>query len=127
VEVGGDYAQWIAYEVDVASAGEYEVELFMNRPDYSTKNVDPATGARDETIRINLGQSGSAGTPLMSWQLATTWDSGVGWRNPQKSLGKQKVRLPAGRHKLILFCDEITVRFTFFCKLVFAPVPKPAE
>jgi len=127
VEVGGDYAKWITYEVAVATAGEYEVELFMNRPDYSTKDVDPATGVRDETIRMNLGQSGSPGMALMSWKLATAWNSGVGWRNPQKSVGKQRVQLPAGRHKLVLFGDEITVRFTFFCKLVFTPAPKPAE
>ncbi len=32
VEVGGIVsAKWITYEVEVAEAGDYEVELFMNR------------------------------------------------------------------------------------------------
>jgi len=127
VEVGGDYAKWITYDVDVAAAGDYAVELFMNRPDYSTKNLDPATGAREETVRLNLGRTGAAGTPLLEWKLPMSWNSGGGWRSPQKSLGTQTARLPAGRHKLVLFCDDITVKFTFFCKLVFTPAAKPGE
>jgi hypothetical protein len=127
VEVGGDYAKWITYDVDVAAAGEYEVELFMNRPDHSTKNRAATAPVRDERIRLNLGETGSAGTTLLEWTLPTTWDSGAGWRSPQKSLGTQTVQLPAGRHKLVLVCDEITVSFTFFCKLVFTTVAKPAE
>ena len=122
VEVGGDYAQWVTYDVDIVAAGDYEVELFMNRPDYSTKNLDPTTAVREEAIRLNLGQTGNAGTTLLTWRLPSSWNSGTGWRSPQKSLGKQTVRLPAGRHKLILLGDEISVKFTFFCKLVFAPV-----
>jgi hypothetical protein len=121
VEVGGDYAQWITYEVDVATAGEYEVELIMNRPNHSTKGMDPAADAPAETIRLNLGQTGKAGTPLLAWKIPKSWNSGVGWRTPQKTLGKQKVRLPAGRHKLVLLCDEISVKFTYFCRLLFKP------
>ena len=127
VEVGGDYAKWITYEVDVAATGDYEVELFMNRPDYSTKDLAPTAGARDETVRLNLGQTGAAGTPLLEWRLPTSWNSGAGWRSPQRSLGTRTVRLPAGRHKLVLFCDEVSVKFTFFCKLVFSPAAKPGE
>jgi beta-glucanase (GH16 family) len=127
VEVGGDYAQWLTYEVEVAAAGEYEVEVFMNRPDYSTKDQDPAAKVRVETLRLNLGQSGAAGVPLLSWPLATSWNSGAGWRAPQKSLGRQTVRLPAGRHKLVLFCNEVSVKFTFFCKLEFTPAATPEK
>lgn len=127
VEVGGDYAKWITYDVEVAAAGEYEVELFMNRPDYSTRNQSATDPVREERLRLNLGAAGKAGTGLLEWRLPTTWNSGTGWRSPQKPLGKQTVTLPAGRHKLILFCDEIGVQFTFFCKLVFTPVAAPAK
>jgi hypothetical protein len=127
VEVGGDYAQWITYDVEVAAAGDYEVELFMNRPDYSSKALDPTAKVRDEAIRLNLGEISTVGTTLLEWQLATSWNSGAGWRSPQKSLGKQTVRLPAGRHKLVLLCDQVSVKFTFFCKAVFTPAPKPGE
>lgn len=125
VEVGGDRAQWVSYEVDVAAAGEYEVELFMNRPDYATKDLSADESAGDGTIRLCLGQAGVAGNGLLEWKLAPSWNSGAGWRVPQKSLGKQKVRLPAGRHKLLMFFDGISSQFTFFCKLVFSPVAKP--
>jgi len=127
VGVGGSRARWVTYELDVAAAGEYEVELFMNRSDYYTKGGAPAAAARNEPIRLNLGQAGAPGTTLCTWRLATSWDSGYGWRRPQKSLGKQTVRLPAGRHKLIMFCDGISVPGTFFCKLVFGPAAKPTE
>ena len=120
VEVGADYSKWITYEVEVAETGEYEAELFMNRPTYSSKR-DMGTRPKDETIRMNLGETGSAGATLLKWNLSTTWDSGGGWRAPQMSLGKQKVRLPAGRHKLVMLFDDVSVRFTFFCKLVFRP------
>ncbi len=122
VEVGGDYARWVTYEVEVTAAGEYDVEMFMNRPDYSTRNRAPTAPVREESVRLNLGGAGTAGKAMLEWKLATTWNSGTGWRSPQKSLGKQTVRLPAGRHKLVLFCDEISVPFTFFCKAVFTPV-----
>lgn len=121
VGVGGDRATWITYEVDVATSGEYDAELFMNRPDYATKHLDPATPVWDERIRVNLSASGPAGAPLAEWTLPATWHSGAGWRNPQKSLGKQKVRLPAGRHKLVMCFDGTRAGHTYFCKLVFAP------
>ncbi len=124
VEVGGDRAQWICYEVDVAAAGEYEVELFMNRPDYSTKQATAGEADREGTIRLCLGQAGTADRSLLEWKLASSWNSGNGWRTPQKSVGKQTVRLPAGRHKLIMRFDDITTQFTFFCKLVFSPAVK---
>ena len=53
--------------------------------------------------------------------------AGRGWRSPQKSVGKQTVQLPAGRHKLILFFDGISTQFTFFCKLVLSPAARPGE
>ena len=121
VEVGGDYAKWITYEVEVAKSGEYDVELFMNRPDYSVNRATPDP-KRSEQLKLNLGEPGSPGTTLLTWELPVSWQSGVGWRVPQKSLGIQRVKLPAGRHKLILFADEISIKFTFFCRLVFTPV-----
>ena len=121
VEVGGDRARWICYEVEVAQAGEYEAELFMNRPDHATKGLSAADGARESTIRVCLGKTGEVGPQLLKWGLPASWNSGAGWRSPQKSLGKQKLRLPAGKHKLILFFDELNAQFTFFCKLVFTP------
>lgn len=125
VEVGGDRAKWICYEVEVAQAGEYQTELFMNRPDYSTKGLSAADGAREGTISLCLGQTGALGDKLLEWQLPASWNSGAGWRNPQKAVGRQKVQLPAGRHKLILCFDGIETQFTFFCKLVFSPTAKP--
>ncbi|MGE5532323.1 MAG: hypothetical protein ACM3VW_09430, partial [Bacteroidota bacterium] len=125
VEVGGDRAQWVCYDVDVAAAGEYEAELFMNRPDYATKGLSPADAAREGTIRLCLGQAGVPGATLQTWKLPMSWNSGAGWRTPQKSLGTQKIQLPAGHHKLIMFVDGINSQFTFFCKLVFTPATKP--
>ena len=93
----------------------------MNRPDYSTQGLSPAEGAREGTIRLCLGQTGAVGPQLLAWKLPASWNSGVGWRSPQKSVGKQTVQLPAGRHKLIMFFDGINSQFTFFCKLVFSP------
>lgn len=124
VEVGGDRARWICYDVDVAQPGEYEAELFMNRPDYATKGLSPADGAREGTIRLCLGATGAVGPQLAQWKLAASWNSGAGWRSPQKSVGRQTVRLPAGHHKLILFFDGINTQFTFFCKLVLSPATK---
>ena len=123
VGVGGSRAQWITYEVDVAETGDYEAELFMNRCDHYTKGVEAKT-ARREPVHLNLGRSGSAGSALLTWQLPTSWDSGYGWRRPTKSLGTQRVRLPAGRHKLVLVCDEVTVPGTFFCMLDVRAVAK---
>jgi hypothetical protein len=125
VEVGGDRAQWVCYDVDVATAGEYDAELFMNRPDYATKGLSPADAAREGTIRVCLGQAGVPGATLQTWKLPASWNSGAGWRSPQKSLGTQKIKLPAGRHKLIMFVDGINSQFTFFCRLVLTPSAKP--
>jgi len=123
VQAGWEFAQWITYEVEVAAAGEYEVELFMNRPDYFKKLYEKGN-VKDETIRLNFGEAGTPGTTLLKWQLSTAWDSGEGFRSPQKSLGKQNVQLPAGRLKIVMFFDEITDVCTFFCKLVFRPAAK---
>ncbi len=121
VGVGAGRAQWITYEVDVAAAGEYDAELFMNRCDYYTKGLEAATRGKLEPLRLNLGRPGDPGQTVATWQLPREWTTGYGWRSPQKSLGKQRLRLPAGRHKLVLFCDGITVGGTYFCKLVFSP------
>ena len=59
------------------------------------------------------------GEGLARWRLPAAWNSGVGWRVPQKSLGARTLRLPAGRHKLVMCFDDITIRSTLFCKLVF--------
>jgi beta-glucanase (GH16 family) len=125
VEVGGDRARWICYEVQVAQAGAYDAELFMNRPDYVTKGLSAADGAREGTVRVCLGKTGEVGPQLAAWKLPASWNSGAGWRSPQKSVGKQTVRLPAGRHKLIFFFDDFNTQFTFFCKLVLSPAAKP--
>ena len=53
--------------------------------------------------------------------MNTLWNSGVRWREPQISLGKQKVTLPAGRQKLVFFFGGITVPHTYFSKLVVTP------
>lgn len=55
VEVGGIVsAKWITYEVEVAEAGDYEVELFMNRPDYFKTESGRTMKVRDEAILLNL-------------------------------------------------------------------------
>lgn len=118
VEVGGDRAQWISYEVEVARAGEYEAELYMNRPDYTTKGLSPQEGAREGTIRLCLAEGNVAGPSLQEWKLADSWNSGAGWRSPQKAVAVRPVRLPAGRHKLLMVFDGFKGQFTFFCKLV---------
>jgi hypothetical protein len=123
VGVGGSRARWITYEVEVAEAGEYEVALFMNRCDYYTKGGKPGAD-QGQPIHLKFGEAGSAGRTLSTWQLPISWDSGYGWRRPQKLLGTQKVQLPAGRHKLVLDCKGITVRGTFFCMLEFRAVLK---
>ena len=127
VEVGGDRAQWVSYDIDVATAGEYEAELFMNRPDYGTKGLSPAEAAKEGTIRLCLGEKGVAGPTLQQWKLPMSWNSGAGWRTPQKSAGKQRVQLPAGRHKLVMYFDGINSPYTFFCKLVFTAAATPAK
>ena len=79
--------------------------------------------ARDGLAVVVNAQNGIPGKPLLEWKLPAGWNSGVGWRTPQKSLGKPTVQLPAGRHKLIVSVEEISIPSTFFCKLVFSPVP----
>ena len=123
VEIGGSYAKWITYDVEVSAEGDYDVELYANRPDY-WKKQSPDLAIRNETIRLNLGESGSAGTTLAKWEISTGWDSGPRWRAPQRSLGKQRVHLPAGRHKLVVFCEDIRVPYTFLCKMEFVPVTR---
>ncbi|MHB8997139.1 MAG: family 16 glycosylhydrolase [Armatimonadota bacterium] len=122
IEVGGDRTAWACYEVEVAQAGEYNVELFMNRPDYSTKQLTADDKTPDGTVALSLGQTGVAGKRLLEWKLPATFTSGAGWRTPQKSAGTQKIKLPAGKQKLIMFFEEINIPFTFFCKLVITPV-----
>lgn len=122
VEVGGLLsANWITYEVEVAEAGDYEVELFMNRPDYFKTESGRTMKEREEAVHLNLMNAGSNPLFLANWKMNTLWDSGPRFRQPQISLGKQRVTLPVGRQKLLLSFGDITVPFTYFCKLVVTP------
>lgn len=61
------------------------------------------------------------------WSLPATWNSGNGWRKPRKSVGTRRVQLPAGCHKLVLLCDDISPSQTFFSKLIFTSVQAPIK
>jgi len=109
IPVGASMASWVTYRVDVAETGDYEVELFMNRPGWAKRQgQDPATG-QPETIRLDVD-----GAEVAMWELSSTWYSGNGWRNPIKPVGHRRVHLTAGAHQLIVRFDEVLTRHSHF-------------
>ena len=109
IPVGASMARWVTYRVDVAETGDYEVELFMNRPDYAKRQgQDPAT-SRSETIRLDVD-----GAEAARWELSATWYSGNSWRQPIKPVGRQRVHLTVGLHQLIVDFGDVKTAHTNF-------------
>lgn len=108
IPAGGANPLWVTYRVLVKEAGVYDVELLMNRPDYQRKGVD-FTGIPDDVIQLDVDKVKAA-----EWKLPAGWDSGAGFRQPIKPVGKQRVTLTAGEHQLIVRFDRVRMAFTYF-------------
>ena len=117
IPVGGSGAcGWATYTVAVEKPGEYEVELFLNRPDYYTRGM--ATGEKTEVIQLDVDQQ-----KLAEWGVSSQWTSRPTWRVPIKPVGRQKVRLTVGQHKLIVRFDRVQTDGFHFGGFEFKPVP----
>jgi hypothetical protein len=103
----------VTYQVNVTEAGEYDVELFMNRPQTAVTQSahKPAT---DEFIQLDVDGSKTA-----EWTISSKWSSGEKWRDPVLPIGKQRIKLSAGNHQLILRFDRVKTFYTFFGGLEF--------
>jgi len=101
-------ARWVTYRVKVQEAGEYDVELFMNRPDYGRKGKDFSV-TPDEIVQLDVDRVKAA-----EWKLPAAWDSGPGFRNPLNPMGRQRVTLTAGEHQLIVRFDRVKSAHAFF-------------
>lgn len=78
--------EWLAYTVNVAAAGTYDLDL---------RFASPASGAK-----LHLELDGTNATGPM------TLPSTAGWQNWQ-TLRKSGITLPAGQHVLRLFIDSV--------------------
>ena len=101
-------AQWVTYRVRVEETGEYDVELFMNRPDYGRKGKD-FSAVPDDVVQLDVDRVKAA-----EWSLPAAWDSGYGFRNPLHPMGKRSVKLTAGDHQLIVRFDRVSTPHTYF-------------
>jgi beta-glucanase (GH16 family) len=110
VPVGRENARWITYQVSVEEAGTYEIELFMNRPDYQ-RDFARSQPERQEPVTLEIAGGNGA---LAQWPVSTHWDSGPGFRQPAKSLGKRTVTLAAGEQKIVLRF-HLEEPHTYFC------------
>jgi len=108
-------AGWVTYRVLVKEAGEYDVELFMNRPGHIQEGND-FTDHPDEVIQLDVDKVKAA-----EWRVPAAWVSGSGWRTPLKPVGKQSIILTAGEHQLIVRFDRIKTANAFFGGFEFAP------
>jgi hypothetical protein len=54
--------------------------------------------------------------------MSSKWSSGKNWRNPVLPIGKQRIKLSAGKHQLILRFDRMKTFYTFFGGLEFTKV-----
>ncbi len=106
-------ALWTTYCVRVKEAGEYDVELLMNRPDFGRKGQD-FSDTPDGVVQLDVDK-----VKVAEWKLPAAWDSGYGFRNPRKSIGKQRVTLPAGEHQLVVRFERIKSPNTYFGGFVF--------
>ncbi|MCK5801181.1 MAG: family 16 glycosylhydrolase [Lentisphaeria bacterium] len=109
IPVGTSMASWVTYRIEVAETGDYDVELFMNRPDYEKRTGGAVQTDQSETIRLKLD-----GTEAATWKLASTWYSGNSWRQPIKPIGQRRVHLTAGLHQLIVDFGGIKTAHTNF-------------
>lgn len=101
-------AQWVTYCIHVNAAGAYDLELLMNRPDYGRKGED-FSHAPDDVIQLDVDK-----VKVAEWTLPAAWVSGHSFRKPLKPVGKQRVTLTAGEHRLIVRFDRVKTRHTFF-------------
>lgn len=107
---------WVTYTVAVEKPGEYEVELFLNRPDYYTRGL--AAGQQPEAIQLDVDRQ-----KVAEWRVGSEWSSGPKWRVPRKPVSRQTVRLTAGERKLIVRFDRVKTNGFHFAGFEFKPVP----
>ncbi|HPS08584.1 MAG TPA: family 16 glycosylhydrolase [Kiritimatiellia bacterium] len=101
-------ARWVTYAVRMEESGEYDVELFMNRPDYGRKGKD-FSAVPDDVVQMEVDRVKAA-----EWSLPAAWDSGHGFRNPLLPMGRRGVKLTAGDHQLIVRFDRARSPHTYF-------------
>jgi len=106
-------ARWVTYRVHVEESGEYDVELFMNRPDYGRKGKD-FSAIPDDVVQLEVDR-----VKVAEWSLPAAWDSGYGFRNPTLPMGKRRVKLTAGDHQLIVRFGRAKSPHTFFGGFMF--------
>ena len=115
IPAGGESSEpaWVTYQVNVTEAGEYDVELFMNRPQTAVTQ-SAHKPAEDEFIQLDVD-----GSKMAEWTMSSKWSSGEKWRDPVLPIGKQRIKLSAGNHQLILRFDRVKTFYTFFGGLEF--------
>ena len=115
IPAGGESSEpvWVTYQVNVAEAGEYDVELFMNRPETAVTQSAHKPAA-EEFIQLDVD-----GSKMAEWTMSSKWSSGKKWRDPVLPIGKQRIKLSAGKHQLILRFDRLKTVYTFFGGLEF--------
>jgi hypothetical protein len=115
IPAGGESSEpaWVTYQVNVTEAGEYDVELFMNRPQTAVTQ-SAHKPAEDEFIQLDVD-----GSKMAEWTMSSKWSSGEKWRDPVLPIGKQRIQLSAGNHQLILRFDRVKTFYTFFGGLEF--------
>jgi len=106
-------ARWVTYRVHVEESGEYDVELFMNRPDYGRKGKD-FSAIPDDVVQLEVDR-----VKVAEWSLPAAWNSGYGFRNPTLPMGKRRVKLTAGDHQLIVRFGRAKSPHTFFGGFMF--------
>ncbi len=106
-------ARWVTYRVHVVKSGEYDVELFMNRPDYGRKGKD-FSAIPDDVVQLEVDR-----VKVAEWSLPAAWNSGYGFRNPTLPMGKRRVKLTAGDHQLIVRFGRAKSPHTFFGGFMF--------
>jgi beta-glucanase (GH16 family) len=118
IPAGGESSEpvWITYQVNVTEAGEYDVELFMNRPETAVSQ-SAHKPVVEEFIQLDVD-----GSKMAEWTMSSKWSSGKNWRNPVLPIGKQRIKLSAGKHQLILRFDRMKTVYTFFGGLEFTKV-----
>ncbi len=109
IPVGASMAAWVTYRVEVEETGDYDIELFMNRPDYEKRALGLDRSGQSETIRLDVDGAAAA-----TWELDAAWYSGNSWRQPIKPIGQRRVHLTAGPHQLIVRFDDVRTPHTNF-------------
>lgn len=99
----------VTYTVNVQSAGDYDVELFMNRPNFRFHWME-GLGNVELLIADKL---------IAKWSVSENWNSGLGWRAPSVGVGVKRIHLDAGEQKLLIRFDSIKRGYTYFCGLNF--------